>query len=172
MVAGAAALSRWRSGPPMPFYEHTCIARQDLSNQQAQALGETLSQLVSEHGGQVRKLEYWGLRNLTYRIKKSRKGHYLHLCIEGPAEAVGELERTQRYNEDVLRFLTVKVDALSEAPSPVMLARSGRDDRGRRDRDRDRDRERGDRERGDRDRGDRGERERGEGGERGAESSS
>jgi small subunit ribosomal protein S6 len=150
----------------MSLYEHTCIARQDLSAQQAQTLTETLTQLVTDNGGTVGKTEYWGLRNLAYRIQKSRKGHYIHLNIEAPAATILELERNERFNEDVLRFLTVKVDELSEAPSAVMQARSGRDDRGRRDRDgggRDRDRDRGDRDRdrGDRDRGDR---ERGDGG--------
>lgn len=119
----------------MPFYEHTLIARPDLSGQQAQALAETFGQLVSENGGQVVKTEYWGLRNLAYRVRKNRKGHYLHLNIEAPAEAIAELERNERINEDVLRYLTVKVDALEEGPSAVMQAKASRDERGRRDRD-------------------------------------
>ena len=77
----------------MPLYEHTFIARPDLTNQQAQALAETLGQLVADQGGQVSKTEYWGLRNLAYRVRKSRKGHYLHLNIEAPAAAMVELER-------------------------------------------------------------------------------
>jgi small subunit ribosomal protein S6 len=153
----------------MPLYEHTVIARQDLSAQQAQALTDALSQLVTDNGGSVVKVESWGLRNLAYRIHKSRKGHYIHLGLDASPAVIQELERTQRYNEDVLRFMTVKVDEVTEEPSPVMQARVSRDDRGRRDRgergDRDRG-DRGDRDRGDRDR-DRGDRfERSESGER------
>jgi small subunit ribosomal protein S6 len=123
----------------MPAYEHTLIARPDLSSQQAQALAETFGQLVTEQGGQVTKSEYWGLRNLAYRVKKNRKGHYLHLNIDAPAAALTELERTERYHEDVVRYLTVKVEKLEEGPSAVMQMRSSRDDRGgRRDRDDDR----------------------------------
>jgi small subunit ribosomal protein S6 len=118
----------------MPLYEHTFIARQDLSPQQAQALGETYTQLISEQGGQVGKVEYWGLRSLAYRINKNRKGHYLHLHIEAPSAAVDELERTQRLSEDVLRSLTLKVEKLEEGPSAMLQAKSARDDRVRRDR--------------------------------------
>lgn len=121
----------------MPLYEHTLIARPDLSGQQAQALAETFGQLIAEQGGSIAKTEYWGLRNLTYRVKKSRKGHYLHLNIDAPAAAIFELERNERIHEDVLRYLTVKVDALDEGPSVVMQAKASRDDRGpRRDDDR------------------------------------
>jgi small subunit ribosomal protein S6 len=152
----------------MPLYEHTVIARPDLSAQQAQALAETFGEVIGGQGGKVAKVEYWGLRNLAYRVKKNRKGHYLHLNVEAPAAAIAELERTQRIHEDVLRYLTVKVEAFEEGPSQVMIAKSSRDERGggRRDfgdgrgRDRDRDRDRGDR--GDRDRGERGDRDRGE----------
>lgn len=118
----------------MPLYEHTLIARPDLSGQQAQTLAETFGQLVTEQGAKVTKTEYWGLRNLSYRVKKNRKGHYVHLNIEGPAAAVSELERTERYHEDVLRFLTVRVESLEEAPSIVMQTKASRDERGRRDR--------------------------------------
>lgn len=149
----------------MPLYEHTVIARPDLSAQQAQALADAFSEVVTGQGGTVAKVEYWGLRNLSYRVKKSRKGHYLHLNVDAPSAAITELERTQRIHDDVLRYLTVKVEAFEEGPSAVMQAKSSRDERGggRRDRDfgdrgpRDRDRDRGDRwDRGDR--GDRGER--------------
>lgn len=119
----------------MPFYEHTLIARPDLTSQQAQTLGETIAQLVAEQGGKVTKTEYWGLRNLAYRVKKNRKGHYLHFNIDAPAAAVTELERTERINEDVLRYLTVRVDKLEDGPSPVMLAKASRDERSRRDRE-------------------------------------
>jgi small subunit ribosomal protein S6 len=111
------------------------IARQDLSPQQAQALAETYSGVLTEHGAEVTKTEYWGLRNLTYRIKKNRKGHYLHLNIRAPAEAITELERQERLSDDVLRYLTVKVDELEEGPSVVMQSRSSREERSRRPHD-------------------------------------
>lgn len=119
----------------MPFYEHTLIARPDLTSQQAQTLGETIAQLVADQGGKVTKTEYWGLRNLSYRVKKNRKGHYLHFNVDAPAAAVTELERTERINEDVLRYLTVRVDRHEDGPSPVMIAKASRDERSRRDRD-------------------------------------
>ena len=132
----------------MAFYEHTLIARPDLSAQQAQTLSETIAQIVTDNGGTVGKTEYWGLRNLTYRIKKNRKGHYLHLNIEAASATIEELERQERIHEDVLRYLTVRVEELDPNPSQVMIAKSSREDRGRRDdgyrRDRD-DRPRGDR---------------------------
>jgi small subunit ribosomal protein S6 len=116
----------------MRCYEHTLIARQDLSPQQAQALAETYSGVLTEHGGEVTKTEYWGLRSLSYRIKKNRKGHYLHLNMRAPAEAIAELERQERLSDDVLRYLTVKVDALDEGPSVLMQSRSSREERSRR----------------------------------------
>lgn len=131
----------------MPLYEHTVIARPDLSTQQAQALSDTFGEILTAEGGKLGKVEYWGLRTLAYRVKKHRKGHYLHLNIDAPAAAIAELERTQRIHEDVLRYLTVKVEAFEEGPSAVMQAKSSRDERGGR-RERDRDRERGERDRG------------------------
>ena len=129
----------------MPLYEHTVIARPDLSNQQAQDLATAFSEVITAQGGAVGKTEYWGLRNLAYRVKKHRKGHYLHLNLDAPAAAVTELERTQRIHEDVLRYLTVRVEKHEEGPSQVMIAKTSRDERGpRRDFDgprRDRDRE-------------------------------
>ena len=116
----------------MRCYEHTLIARQDLSPQQAQALAETYSGVLTEHGGEVTKTEYWGLRSLSYRIRKNRKGHYLHLNVRAPAEAITELERQERLSDDVLRYLTVKVDALDEGPSVLMQSRSSREERSRR----------------------------------------
>jgi small subunit ribosomal protein S6 len=118
----------------MPLYEHTFIARPDLTNQQAQALAETFGQLVSEQGGTVSKTEYWGLKNLAYRVKKNRKGHYLHLNIDASPAALAELERQERIHEDVIRYLTVRVDALEEGPSVVMQAKASREERGRRER--------------------------------------
>jgi small subunit ribosomal protein S6 len=120
----------------MALYEHIVIARQDISPQQAEALNETLKHLVEELGGHVAKIEYWGLRNLTYRIKKNRKGHYSLFALDAPTAAVQELERQLSLNEDVLRYLTVRVDELDLELSPVLA---------RRDRDRERDRDRGDR---------------------------
>ena len=114
----------------MALYEHTVIARPDLSAQQAQTLGETFTQLVKDQGGDVPKLEYWGLRNLAYRIKKNRKGHYVLLNIDAPAKAVQELERLQKINEDILRFMTIRVEALEEGPSAMMRKRDDDGERG------------------------------------------
>ena len=121
----------------MALYEHVVIARQDISPQQAEALNETLKALIEEHGGHIAKIEYWGLRNLTYRIKKNRKGHYSLMALDAPAAAIQELERQLSINEDVLRYLTVRVNELDENPSAVMQNRGSREDRPRRgDRDR------------------------------------
>jgi len=119
----------------MRCYEHTFIARQDLSPQQAQALADTYSGVLNEHGAEVTKSEYWGLRNLSYRIRKNRKGHYLHLNVRASADAISELERQERLSDDVLRYLTVKVDQLDEGPSMVMQTRSSREERSRRPHD-------------------------------------
>jgi small subunit ribosomal protein S6 len=136
VVAGARLLrlASREDAADMPLYEHTVIARPDLSAQQAQALADQFGTVLTEQGGTVAKVEYWGLRNLSYRVKKNRKGHYLHLNIDAPAPAMSELERTQRINEDVLRYLTVRVEAHEEGPSAVMQAKSSREERGRRDR--------------------------------------
>jgi len=116
----------------MRFYEHTFIARQDLSAQQAQNLADTYAGVVAEQGGEVTKSEYWGLRNLAYRIRKNRKGHYLHFNLKASAEAINELERQERLSDDVIRYLTVKVDELDEKPSILMQVRSTREERSRR----------------------------------------
>ncbi|TMJ62501.1 MAG: 30S ribosomal protein S6 [Alphaproteobacteria bacterium] len=126
----------------MPLYENVFIARQDISGAQVDALADGFTQLIAEQGGEIKKREYWGLRNLAYRMKKNRKGHYVLFNIEAPAAAIAELERTMRINEDVLRYLTLRVDQLDEAPSPVMQSRGSREDRPRRDRDRYGDRDR------------------------------
>ena len=110
----------------MAFYEHVVIARQDISPQQAEALNEQIKGLIEAGGGHIAKIEYWGLRNLTYRIKKNRKGHYSLLAIDAPAPAVKEVERQLSINEDVLRYLTVRVEELDLELSPV-LARRDRD---------------------------------------------
>jgi small subunit ribosomal protein S6 len=118
----------------MPFYENIFIARQDISTAQVEALADTFTNLVAENGGKVEKREYWGLRNLAYRMKKNRKGHYVLFNLDAPAAAVSELERNMRINEDVLRYMTIRVEEL-EAGQSAMMRRSERDER---DRDRDR----------------------------------
>jgi len=117
----------------MALYEHVIIARQDISAQQAEALNDTLKALVEEGGGSVAKIEYWGLRNLTYRIKKNRKGHYSLLALDAPAPAVKEMERQLSINEDVLRYMTVRVEELDLELSPILA---------RKERERERERER------------------------------
>ena len=129
----------------MALYEHVFLARQDLAQAQVDALVETATNIVKEGGGTVVKTESWGLRSLAYRVAKNRKAHYVMLEIDGPAAVVAELERQTAINEDVIRYMTVRVDAHEAGPSAMMR----RGERGR-------DRERGDRDRGDRDRGDRG----------------
>jgi small subunit ribosomal protein S6 len=120
----------------MPLYENVFIARQDISGAQVDQLADTFTQLIAEQGGEIKKREYWGLRNLAYRMNKNRKGHYMLFNIDAPAAAIAELERTMRINEDVMRYLTLRVDQLEEGPSPVMQSRGSREDRPRRDRDR------------------------------------
>ena len=119
----------------MTLYENVFIARQDISGQQVDALADSFTQLVAENGGEVKKREYWGLRNLSYRMRKNRKGHYVLMNIAGPPAAISELERTMRINEDVIRYLTLRVDQHEEGPSVIMQSRGSRDDR-RRDRER------------------------------------
>jgi small subunit ribosomal protein S6 len=133
----------------MPAYESVFIARQDVGSGQVDALTDNFAEIIEQGGGKVSKREYWGLRNLAYRIKKNRKGHYVLMNIDAPAAAVLEMERLMRLNEDVLRFMTLRVEELEEGPSVMMQKREerrerrGRDGDGRdRDRDRDRDRRR------------------------------
>lgn len=113
----------------MPLYEHVFLARQDLATGQVDALSEAFAKVIEEGQGKVSKTEYWGLRNLAYRIKKNRKAHYVLLNIEAPAPAVAELERQVGLNEDIIRFQTIRVDALEGGPSAIMR-RSERDERG------------------------------------------
>ena len=138
----------------MPAYEHVFLARQDLATAQVEAMTETFKRIISDGKGAVTKDEYWGLRTLAYRIKKNRKAHYVLFNIDAPAPAVAELERQVALNEDILRYMTVKVDAHETEPSAMMRRNESRD----RDRDA---RGGGDRDRGDR--GDRGDRPRGGG---------
>src|SRR5450631_4836361 len=101
----------------MALYEHLLIARQDISAQQVDALATHLKTIVEGEGGKVEKQEYWGLRSLAYRIKKNRKGHYVLLNLNAPANAISELERQLKINEDVLRFITVRVEAFEQSNS-------------------------------------------------------
>ena len=120
----------------MPLYEHVLIARQDLSNAQAEGLIEHFSTVLADNGGKVVEHEYWGLKTMAYKINKNRKGHYAYLRTDAPAPAVQEMERLMRLHEDVMRVLTVKVDAHEEGPSVVVQSKNQRDerDRGRRPR--------------------------------------
>src|SRR5437762_12743958 len=120
----------------LSLYETVFIARQDISRAQVDALADTFTQLIADQGGEIKKREYWGLRNLAYRMNKNRKGHYVLFNIDAPSAAVTEMERTMRINEDVLRYLTIRVDTLEEGPSPIMQSRGSREDRPRRDRER------------------------------------
>ena len=140
----------------MPLYEHVFLARQDLAQAQVDALAENATKIIGDNGGKVVRTETWGLRNLAYRIAKNRKAHYVALDVDAPAPAIAELERQTNINEDVIRFLTIRVDEHETGPSAMM--RRGERDRERGPRgDGDRGGFRGDR--GDRsDRGDRGDR--------------
>jgi small subunit ribosomal protein S6 len=134
----------------MPLYEHVFLARQDLAQAQVDALAENATKIVEAQEGKVTKVESWGLRNLAYKIAKNRKAHYVMLNIDAPAGTVAELERQTSINEDVIRYMTIRVEELEGGPS-VMMRKSDRDRERRGDRG-----DRGDRgPRGDRD-GDRG----------------
>jgi small subunit ribosomal protein S6 len=141
----------------MPLYEHVYLARQDVSAQQVEDLTKQFTGVIEQMGGKVTKSEYWGVKSLNFRIRKNRKAHFTLLNVDAPPPAVAEVERQERINEDVLRYLTVRVDELEEGPSAMMR---------KADRDRERDERRGDRfdrgdrfERGDRPRRDRDDRE-------------
>jgi small subunit ribosomal protein S6 len=114
----------------MAFYENVFIARQDVTAQQVESLADLFAGIIAAQGGQVTKREYWGLKGLTFRIKKNRKGHYMLMNIDAPAAAVIEMERNMRLHEDVLRELTVRVDELEAGPS-AMIQSKGRDREGR-----------------------------------------
>src|SRR5262245_59309903 len=146
----------------MPLYEHVFLARQDISTQQVEGLVQEFRTIIEGRGGTVGKTEYWGLKGLTFRMKKNRKAHFSLMNIDASPDAVAELERQLRLSTDVIRFLTVRVDEHEQGPSPMMRRadrdeREGRGERGdrfdrgdrrgpRRDRDRDRDRDFGARE--------------------------
>ena len=113
----------------MALYEHIYLARQDVSPQQVEEMTNALTEVLVAGGGKVTKNEYWGLKSLSYRIKKNRKAHYSLLNIDAPAPAVAEMERQMRINEDILRFMTVRVDELEEGPSAMLQKRDRDDDR-------------------------------------------
>ncbi|MEC9022262.1 MAG: 30S ribosomal protein S6 [Pseudomonadota bacterium] len=117
----------------MAYYESVFIARPDITNVQVEAISDSFKAIVAEYGGSATKDEYWGLRSLAYRIKKNRKGHYVMLNLDAPADAISELERNMRLNEDVIRFMTIKVDSLNEEPSIMMRNKTARDEKNRRD---------------------------------------
>ena len=118
----------------MAFYETVFIARQDITSAQAEALAETYSQLITDNGGKVTKTEHWGLKTLAFRMNKNRKGHYVLFNIDAPPAAVLEMERNMRINEDVLRYMSIRVEEHEEGPSAMMQNRGGdraeRGDRG------------------------------------------
>jgi small subunit ribosomal protein S6 len=117
----------------MPLYEHVYLARQDLSAQQVEELTNQLSAVVSQMGGTVAKTEYWGVKSLTYRMNKNRKAHMTLFNLDAPPAAINEIERQERLNEDVLRYLTIRVDELEEGPSAMMRkADRDREERGER----------------------------------------
>ena len=108
----------------MSLYEHVFISRQDLSIPQAEGLIEHFSTILSENGGKVLSQEYWGLKTMAYKINKNRKGHYILLNIDGPPEAIVEYERLMRLDEDIIRFLTIKIKFIDEKSSPLMANKS------------------------------------------------
>jgi len=116
----------------MPLYEHVMIARQDLSNTQAEGLIEHFSTVLADNGGAVVENEYWGVKTMAYKINKNRKGHYAYLKTDAPAAAIQEMERLMRLHDDVMRVLTIKVDGHEEGPSAQMRKSDDRD--GRRER--------------------------------------
>jgi small subunit ribosomal protein S6 len=113
----------------MPLYEHVFLARQDLAQAQVDALAENATKILTDNGGSVVRTENWGLRSLAYRIAKNRKAHYVALDVDAPPAALAELERQTNINEDVIRFMTIRVDEHEKGPSAMMR-------RGERDRDR------------------------------------
>ncbi|PEQ13440.1 30S ribosomal protein S6 [Novosphingobium sp. PC22D] len=118
----------------MPLYEHVFLARQDLSQSQVDALAATATEIVEKNEGKVHKTETWGLKNLAYKIKRNRKAHFVMLNIEASGDTVEELERQTAINEDVIRWMTIRVDEHESGPS-VMMRKSDRDNRRRRERE-------------------------------------
>ena len=117
----------------MPLYEHIFLARQDVTSQQVEGFVEQFRGVIEQNGGRIDKTEMWGVKSLAYRIKKNRKAHFTMFNLDAPAAAVAEMERQMRINEDILRFMTVRVEALDAEPS-VMMQKRERDDRKDRER--------------------------------------
>jgi small subunit ribosomal protein S6 len=118
-----------QKGPYMPLYEHVFLSRQDVSNQQVETLTKEFTDVITEGGGKITKSEYWGLKGLAFKIKKSRKAHFSLLNIDAPSAAVAEMERRMSIQPDVLRFITIKVEVHETEPS-AMMRKQDRDDRG------------------------------------------
>lgn len=118
----------------MPLYEHVFLARQDLSQSQVDALAAAATEIVEQNDGKVTKTETWGLKNLAYKIERNRKAHFVLLNIEAPTNVVAELERQTRINEDVIRYLTIRVEEHESGPS-VMMRKNDRERTRRRDRE-------------------------------------
>jgi small subunit ribosomal protein S6 len=114
----------------MPLYETVVIARSEITQAQADAVADAVTAQLETDGGAIKKREYWGLRGLAYRIKKNRKGHYMLLGLEAPPAAVVEMERQLKLNEDVLRFLTIRVEEISDEPSVILSRKSDDRERG------------------------------------------
>ena len=110
----------------MALYECVYIARQELTVAQTEQLSKDLIKIISSNDGEIKNQEYWGLRNLAYKIRKNRKGHYTMFHIDSPPSTIIELERNMRLNEDILRYLTIKIESLPEGPSVMMTARPDR----------------------------------------------
>ena len=126
----------------MPLYEHVFLARQDMSGQQVEALTDYFKSVIAEDDGEIGKVEYWGLKSISYRLRKNRKAHYTLMNITAPPGAISEMERQMRLNEDVLRHLTIRVAEHETGPSAMMQKRDRDDRRGDRPGGRDRDRDR------------------------------
>src|ERR671939_757049 len=122
----------------MPLYEHVFLSRQDVTAQQVEGMIDQYRGVIEQNGGKVEKTEMWGVKSLAYRIKKNRKAHFTMFNLDAPPAAVSEMERQMRINEDILRFMTVRVDALEAEPSAMMQKRDS-DERKDRERGRRRD---------------------------------
>ena len=104
----------------MPYYESVFIARQDISQTQVEGLSDAFEKIITDAGGSIAKRENWGLRTMAYKINKNRKGHYVLLNVDAPAPALREMERQMRINEDILRYISIRVNKLEDAPSAIM----------------------------------------------------
>lgn len=111
----------------MPLYESIFITRQDISTNQVDVIANDFETIIKDNGGDMKKREYWGLRTLSYPIKKNKKGHYVLFNCDAPSDAIKEMERLMRLNEDVIRYLTVKIDEVDDEPSVIMQSRNFKD---------------------------------------------